>query len=729
MFQCLASLAPGLFKDSADDYLGSPASLTMSRRSAASSSEVSLQGIAYIRRISPLPRASSISTPKVSISKLKGAFELLARSSERLLDGTPFKIPIAILNEVIDLANTVSDNSNAIAALFYRISQRLDIVNQALIQARSEEALGRLTAFARTLTEEIQAFPMPFNRGTMERILLSREDTQTIITSIARLDACLAHFQLDVVLCLERTMDNAVQQLNGISIERWPRSKHATYGADTDPETTFLKREACTPTTRVPVLREINEWVENASTDIHPVFWLTGHAGAGKSTIAFTIARYYHKTSDLLAANFFCSRQFEDTRSANYILPSIVYQLAQHSSSFRRALVSLNESGTYPDDPEDRMRGLLLDPWQQSLRERQFPLPPLLIVLDALDEISDGGGAIFLQHLLDALAAGHLSGLRFLVISRYDPDIATLCEAFPAECVYKLQNVDTASVAEDITTFVRAKLPALKDKALVQELVRQSDGLFIYAATAVRYVKPRRKMTQSEQLALMIHFLGPGFKGNSRMQLDRLYKQILGSAFSGLEKAQFYPRLRVLHAILAIPSAQAAAAIAELDSRFTVELVEVVVAELNAVLYVKSDQRIYWYHSSFPEFIFDATRSRFSIEDAGGAMWVVSMSCSTDERLNWMERRVALEMATRSKKIAARRRGSRTSGPSKKAGKQPVDQRKDIEPAVSMPNRHSQSTSRKPNARKAPESMPNPILAASIGVPSGPKAQSALRRL
>ncbi|KAJ7016604.1 hypothetical protein C8F04DRAFT_1160361 [Mycena alexandri] len=723
MFQCLSCLVPSLFKESGS----TPASLAMSQRSAASSSELSAsQGASYIRRMS-LPRQSSISTNKVSTSKLKGAFELLARSSERLLDGTPFKIPIAILNEVIDLANTVSDNNNVIAALFDKISQRLDIVNQALIQARSEEASGRLSAFSRTLTEEIQRPPMPSNRGTMERILLSREDTQTIITIVARLDARLADFQLDVVMCLERSMYNAVQQLNRLSIERWPRSKHATYGADTEPGTTFLQREACTPNTRVSVLREINEWVESGSTNIHPVFWLTGHAGAGKSTIAFTIARNYHRTSDLLAANFFCSRQFEDTRSAIYILPSIVYQLAQHSSSFRRALVSINESGAYPDDPEERMKALLVDPWRQCIRERQFPIPPLLIVIDALDEISDGGGAIFLQHLLDALNAGHLSGLRFLVTSRYDPEIATLCEVLPPECVCKLQNVDTASVIEDITTFVRAKLPALKDKALVQELVRQSDGLFIYAATAVRYVKPRRKMTQSEQLALIIHFLGPGFKGNSRMQLDRLYEQILGSAFSGLEKAQFHPRLRVLHAILAIPSAQTASAIAELDSAFTVELVEVVVAELNAVLYVKSDQRVYWYHSSCPDFIFDATRSRFTIEDAGGEMWGVSMSCSTEARLNWMQRTVTLEMATRRKAIAARKRGSRPSRSSRKAGKQ--SQRHEVPPALSMPNQPRQSTSRAPRRPKTPGSMPNPLLAASIGMPSAPKAQTALHHL
>ncbi|KAJ7733709.1 hypothetical protein B0H14DRAFT_2408910, partial [Mycena olivaceomarginata] len=71
------------------------------------------------------------------------------------------------------------------------------------------------------------------------------------------------------------------------------------------------------------------------------VFWLTGHAGSGKSTIAYSISQHYC-ASHVLAANFFCSRQFEDTTSRQYIVPSIVHQLAKHSNSFHHALLASN---------------------------------------------------------------------------------------------------------------------------------------------------------------------------------------------------------------------------------------------------------------------------------------------------------------------------------------------------------------------------------------------------
>ncbi|KAJ7938037.1 hypothetical protein B0H13DRAFT_1465789, partial [Mycena leptocephala] len=93
----------------------------------------------------------------------------------------------------------------------------------------------------------------------------------------------------------------------------------------------------------------------------------------------------YGQTSELLAANFFCSRQFEDTRTRQYIIPSVVYQLARHSSSFRRALVAINQFGA-PDESGEQMKALLVEPWKECVRRRQFQLPAFLIVVDALDE-------------------------------------------------------------------------------------------------------------------------------------------------------------------------------------------------------------------------------------------------------------------------------------------------------------------------------------------------------
>jgi len=47
----------------------------------------------------------------------------------------------------------------------------------------------------------------------------------------------------------------------------------------------------CLPNTRVKVLQQIRTWVDG--DDKRYIFWLSGWAGTGKSTIARTIAREY----------------------------------------------------------------------------------------------------------------------------------------------------------------------------------------------------------------------------------------------------------------------------------------------------------------------------------------------------------------------------------------------------------------------------------------------------
>lgn len=68
----------------------------------------------------------------------------------------------------------------------------------------------------------------------------------------------------------------------------------------------------CLPDTRVDLLRKIHDWAD--SEDSPAIFWLSGLAGTGKSTIAQTVAAQYN-TKCRLAASFFFSRAGGDVRS------------------------------------------------------------------------------------------------------------------------------------------------------------------------------------------------------------------------------------------------------------------------------------------------------------------------------------------------------------------------------------------------------------------------------
>ena len=194
------------------------------------------------------------------------------------------------------------------------------------------------------------------------------------------------------------------------------------------------------------------------------------------------------------------------------------------------------------------MQDLLVDPWRKLTQTH--PAPPYLIIIDALDEIEGEGGSSFLWDLLNTVNSGHLRGLKFLITSRPDPNLAELCASFKSEAVCHLYDVPANTVNRDITTYLQAKLPALP-KPLVSELAKRADGLFIYAATAVRYICPRRKMSKIEQVDLMEELLTSKVANKTEpFLIDELYQKILLSEFQGLGETQSKRCLDLLHTLL-----------------------------------------------------------------------------------------------------------------------------------------------------------------------------------
>ena len=93
---------------------------------------------------------------------------------------------------------------------------------------------------------------------------------------------------------------------------------------------------SCLPGTRNDVLREIRTWAEGQSD--RNVFWLSGMAGTGKSTIARTVAREQH-TKKQLGASFFFSKGSGDARNAHKFFTTIAAQMAEKSPALQCYIV------------------------------------------------------------------------------------------------------------------------------------------------------------------------------------------------------------------------------------------------------------------------------------------------------------------------------------------------------------------------------------------------------
>jgi len=386
-------------------------------------------------------------------------------------------------------------------------------------------------------------------------------------------------------------------------------------------------------------------WVnEKDPTKAPPVYWLTGLAGLGKTTIAYTICKLLNE-AHLPFASFFCSLQL-DSKNSKLLVTTLCRDLAELYNPYAANVLSVLETNPKAVNASLRTQidELLTKPWQASIaqrNDREIPTP--IVVVDALDE-SDRGTE-FLEELLRVIHAGQLAGIKFLVTSRLDPKIVDICKSFPPNAVCRLHEVNTADVQNDIEKYLREALPELKDEPELALLSQQAGGFFIYATTAVRFISPPHsrsavsEMRSHLQAMLNAELLTSHAESDERLLVDELYERILGEAFR--EAKVRAKRLRILHTIVCAESRIDMSVLADLTETDP-EIVERVVESLHAVLFVSpKDGCVYWYHASFPDFVFSQARARFNISLRRNipTLHVIDVSCNVPAHHGRLARR------------------------------------------------------------------------------------------
>ena len=379
----------------------------------------------------------------------------------------------------------------------------------------------------------------------------------------------------------------------------------------------------CTPGTRVRILDDITTWANNTSPGSPNVYWLFGQAGSGKSTIAYSVASHFESAGGpndtiILGGNFFCSRQFEETRLSKCIIRTVVHHLALKCIAFADQL-SHGHFEAVNRNVHSQLKDLLIAPWQASKPDRcpdpSNPPPHYLVVIDALDEIDGTGGSMFLQALPEAINEdeNRLQGLKFFVTSRPDPNLVRHVNTLESKQLYRLEKVDPGEAQVDIRTYLTVELPKCKE---IESLVALTAGLFIYAATIVKYLAKRGRVEQKSFVKTLL-----ASSNSSDLQslsagmpfalLDRLYSQILEQAFRDFNPKEngWKDRLSILHTFLCTAERTSTSVVADLlfTSDYT-DVAENLFLDLHAVLYCENG-RVLTYHKSFSDFILNQDRS------------------------------------------------------------------------------------------------------------------------
>jgi hypothetical protein len=382
----------------------------------------------------------------------------------------------------------------------------------------------------------------------------------------------------------------------------------------------------CTPSTRVAVINEIEAWARSSNGPC--VFWLNGLAGTGKSTIAATVCERLEE-EHLLGASFFISRQQADTRDASNIVRSIAHGLATRNSFVAEALsAKLRESpASASRSLEKQIADFVTIP--AGAMDKQSSL---VIVIDALDEcFLDGrgrpGGDVVLLLVQQLLS---LSGrLKLFITSRNEVLIEQMFKKLAETAqqqVTQLHGLDEATVQTDIETYLEESFDLLReDRSLelpltdwpgrsdLRDLVHKSGLLFIYAATAVRFLSSPHHSPPERLAQLLGRQQASGTGTSPHHHLDELYMGILKDAVitSGDEKdPDLYERLHAVVAVIVL--AQSPVHVDALAILSGVELnnVRIVLRYLTSLLLVNPDEPVRIFHPSFPDFMKDDSRCK-----------------------------------------------------------------------------------------------------------------------
>jgi len=367
-----------------------------------------------------------------------------------------------------------------------------------------------------------------------------------------------------------------------------------------------IKRRGCTAETREKILEDLKCWVVDPKGA--KVYWMNGMAGTGKTTILYTLCEWLEENARL-GGNYFCSRISSSCRDVNNIIPTLAYQFAQYSPAFRSMLCKVLEAK--PQSSKLDVRWQFEKLLQEPMQTVRAAVPEnVVIVIDALDECDDGDAfRLFLETLLK-LAAN--LPIKFFLTSRPEPAIREkmLVPGYSHSVLY-LHDIEESIVEADIEKYLTEALGSMSPRPSpneVERLAKRAGKLFIYAATAVRYIHHSRG-NSSARLQTVLGMASGLTKQHE--ELNGLYTSILSAAIDpDLEEQEINDIWLTLKTVVCAKEPMTVQTLVSLLN-LTEQQVQSSLEPLRSILHVQDGIHglVSPFHASFPDYLFDKLQS------------------------------------------------------------------------------------------------------------------------
>ncbi|KAG8751753.1 hypothetical protein FRC14_007632 [Serendipita sp. 396] len=369
----------------------------------------------------------------------------------------------------------------------------------------------------------------------------------------------------------------------------------------------------CAAGTRETILSKLIDWAHG--TTQQKVCWMTGMAGTGKTTIAYTLCERL-EADGILGASFFCSTTEDETHNIRHLLPTLAYALGASSQKMADALLgALKDKDVADMNLKDTFTTLISTP--ASIDTSPFHGETRVIVLDGFDQVKDrdrveGILSLILEH------AGAVA-LKFFISSR---PLSDKFKMTPQLWRFDLYNRPEEEVRRDIKLYVQRRLGELAERLgdkgkgwpaqeQVDAIVDRANPLFIYASTVCSYIGEDDDSQIKRRLKAAID--KAPVKGSTKSPTDKLYAlyvQIIDVASKNCNE----DIKEVLGLIVAARDHLSIQSIASLlfsdDGAESESRVSAALSPLRSVLSVPNDENegVRVIHTSFLDFLTDPTR-------------------------------------------------------------------------------------------------------------------------
>ena len=330
-----------------------------------------------------------------------------------------------------------------------------------------------------------------------------------------------------IILDLNQKTDKLHQQ---IDFSKLPVAKGASFDSHIEEH-----NAKCLANTRLELQRQIKEWAKDGNGK--HIFWLNGMAGTGKSTIARTVARLFAKDGQL-GASFFFKKGEGDCGTASRFFTTIAMDLMAHMPGLISSITKAIDADPMISEKalKDQFEKLILQP---LLETRQASPNVLIVIIDALDECErEEDIQVILQLLTQTRSLGPVS-LRIFVTSRPELPIRLGFKKM-LDGTYQdliLQDIPKETIEHDIALYLKHELKMISkhrslpqswpSKDQIQALVEMAIPLFIFAATACRYIGEKRD-NPKKRLEIFLQYQS----ANQVSRLDKTYLPILNQLFN-----------------------------------------------------------------------------------------------------------------------------------------------------------------------------------------------------